>query len=53
MTRKRPSHVRILIHVYRTWAIDNSINPFNPNIKIQILICCPYMFSIEAVGRIC
>jgi len=23
------------------------------NIKIQILICCPHMFSIEAVGRIC
>ena len=29
------------------------INPLNPNIKIQILICRPYMFSIEAVGRIC
>ena len=29
------------------------LNPLNPNIKIQILICCPYMFSIEVVGRIC
>ena len=28
-------------------------NPLNPNIKIQILICYPYTFSIEVVGRIC
>ena len=28
-------------------------NPLNPNIKIQILICYPYTFSIEEVGRIC
>ena len=27
-------------------------NPLNPNIKIQILICHPYAFSIEVVGRI-
>ena len=27
-------------------------NPLNPNIKIQILICYPYTFSIEEVGRI-
>ena len=27
--------------------------PLNPNIKIQILICYPYTFSIEEVGRIC
>ena len=26
-------------------------NPLNPNINIQILICCPYMFSIEVVGE--
>ena len=25
----------------------------NPNIKIQILICCPYTFPIKVVGRIC
>ena len=30
-----------------------SVNPLNPNIKIQILICYPYKFSIEVVGRIC
>ena len=29
------------------------LNPLNPNIKIQILICYPYTFSIEVVGRIC
>ena len=23
------------------------LNPLNPSIKIQILICCPYMFSME------
>ena len=28
-------------------------NPLNPNIKIQILICYPFTFSIEVVGRIC
>ena len=34
---------------------ENSLefNPLNPNIKIQILICYPYAFSIEVVGRIC
>ena len=26
-------------------------NPLNPKIKIEILICCPYSFHIEAVGR--
>ena len=30
--------------------IDRCINP---NIKIQILICCSCTFSIEEVGRIC
>ena len=28
------------------------INPLNPKIKIEILIYCPYTFSIEVVGRI-
>ena len=28
------------------------VNPLNPNIKIQIIICYPYTFSIEVVGRI-
>ena len=30
-----------------------AINPLNPNIKIQILICYLYMFSVEEVGIIC
>ena len=30
-----------------------NLNHLNPNIKIQILICYPYTFSIEVVGRIC
>ena len=27
------------------------INPLNPKIKIWILICCPYSFPTEVVGR--
>ena len=27
------------------------INPLNPKIKIKILICCPYSFPTEVVGR--
>ena len=27
------------------------INPLNPKIKIKILICRPYSFTIEVVGR--
>ena len=34
-------------------VINDCFNPLNPNIKIQILICYPYTFSIEVVGRIC
>ena len=30
-----------------------SFNSLKPTIKIQILICYPYTFSIEVVGRIC
>ena len=33
--------------------LDTVDNPLNPNIKIQILICYPYTFSIEVVERIC
>ena len=28
------------------------LNPLNPKIKIEILIYCPYTFTIEVVGRI-
>ena len=27
------------------------VNPLNPKIKIWILICCPYSFPTEVVGR--
>ena len=30
-----------------------ALNPVNPNIKIQILICCHYTFLIEVVRRYC
>ena len=33
--------------------LSRGVNLLNPNIKIQILICYPYTFSIEVVGRIC
>ena len=29
------------------------LNPLNPKIKIENLICCSYTFSIEVVRRIC
>ena len=31
--------------------ITLSLNPLNPKIKIWILICCPYSFPTEVVGR--
>ena len=34
----------------KLWA---GVNPLNPNMKIHILICYPYTFSKEVVGRIC
>ena len=30
---------------------DSFFNPLNPKIKIWILICCPYSFPTEVVGR--
>ena len=30
---------------------NNLFNPFNPKIKIWILICCPYSFPTEVMGR--
>ena len=27
------------------------LNPLNPKIKINILLCRPYSFTIEVVGR--
>jgi len=34
-----------------SYQVPNS--PVNPNTKIQILICYPYTFLIEVVGRMC
>ena len=31
----------------------DDVNPLNSYIKIQIIICYPYTFSVEVVGRIC
>ena len=44
--------------IYNLWRTLDDLylvcfNPLNPNIKIQILVCYPYTFSIEVVGRIC
>ena len=36
-----------------TYKPEEDFNPLNPDIKIQILICYPYTFLIEVVGRIC
>ena len=33
----------------RNISSESKVNPLNPNIKIQILICYPYTFSIEVV----
>ena len=27
------------------------INPLNPEVKIWILICCPYLFPTEVIGE--
>ena len=42
--------------IHLTWSKRIAcffFNPLNTNIKIQILICYPYTFSKEVVGRIC
>ena len=39
--------------ISKGYKVANFLNPLNPKIKIEILIYCPYTFSIEVVGRIC
>ena len=34
-------------------VVTKMVNPLNPNIKIQISICCPYTFPIKEVVRGC
>ena len=37
--------------LWQAWLIRMIFNPLNPKIKIWILICCPYSFPTEVVGR--
>lgn len=39
--------------VEKTLRSHSTVNPSNPNIKIQILFCFPYTFPVEVVGRSC
>ena len=34
------------------YCFADRLNPLNPNIKIEILICCPYSFPIEVAGEV-
>ena len=39
---------------FEEWETVHSLplfNPLNPKIKIKILLCCPYSFTTEVVGR--
>ena len=36
---------------FQSEAICIDLNPLHPKIKIWILICCPYLFPTEVVGR--
>ena len=47
------SLITVLLFSMYYRVVPNHLNPLNPNIKIQILICYPYTFLIEVVGRIC
>ena len=47
------SLITVLLFSLYYRVVPNHLNPLNPNIKIQILICYPYTFLIEVVGRIC
>ena len=47
------SLITVLLFSMYYRVVHNHLNPLNPNIKIQILICYPYTFLIEVVGRIC
>ena len=58
---RQPLYLTLIVHGQRTtyWTLLKSYLwleltlVLNPNIKIQILISCFYMFPIEIVGRIC
>lgn len=44
--------IHFLNHLERS-TIRFLFKPLNPNVKIQLLILCPYMFSMEVLERIC
>ena len=44
--------IHFLNHLERS-TILFLFKPLNPNVKIQLLILCPYMFSMEVLERIC
>ena len=43
--------IRLVYYVMQTTIFIREFSPLNPRIKIGILICCPYSFPIEVVGR--
>ena len=47
------SLITVLLFSMYYRVVPNHLNPLTPNIKIQILICYPYTFFIEVVGRVC
>ena len=51
--RKMLSIIHPFINLLLLCLNSSIFNPLNPDIKIQILICYPYTFSIEIVERIC
>ena len=44
-------HDHVVDKLLRPLQNDVQFNPLNPKIKIWILICWPYLFPIEVVGR--
>ena len=51
--RERSERDRERTRTSENQAIHGALDPWNPYIKIEILIYCPYTFSIEVVGGIC
>ena len=50
---EKQAHENTMICGGEDRGIQTSSLPNNPNIKIQILICCPYTFPIVVVERRC
>ena len=56
-TGRKKSDDAFQIHVIFSFLKDKvtltHLNPLNPKIKVEILICYPYTFLIDVVGRSC